>query len=96
MVVLFCIKEIYVLWKLGVAYFYNGWNYLAVFNYWIYFIGFGFRVSTRVHVHVCELVPVRSSRFQNACVCPPPASVCSHWAIDEHTSGMAGDAIRRS
>jgi hypothetical protein len=53
-------------------------------------------VSTRVHVHVCELVPVRSSRFQNACVCPPPASVCSHWAIDEHTSGMAGDAIRRS
>jgi len=45
MVVLFCIKEIYVLWKLGVAYFYNGWNYLAVFNYWIYFIGFGFRVT---------------------------------------------------
>ena len=56
MAIMFCLKEIYMLRKLGVAYFYDGWNYLAVCNYWLHFIGLGFRVSTRVRVNVCLLV----------------------------------------
>ena len=56
MAIMFCIKEIYMLRKLGVAYFYDGWHYLAVCNYWLHFIGLGFRVSTRVRVNVFLLV----------------------------------------
>ena len=45
MVLIFVAKEVYYLAQMKRTYFYNGWHYMAIFNYWLYIIGFGFRVT---------------------------------------------------
>jgi hypothetical protein len=45
MVIIFCIAELHSLSQMGLTYFTNGWHYLSVLNYWLYFIGFIFRVT---------------------------------------------------
>eukprot|EP00277_Geminigera_cryophila_P013696 CAMPEP_0179454308 /NCGR_PEP_ID=MMETSP0799-20121207/38170_1 /TAXON_ID=46947 /ORGANISM="Geminigera cryophila, Strain CCMP2564" /LENGTH=458 /DNA_ID=CAMNT_0021252053 /DNA_START=324 /DNA_END=1699 /DNA_ORIENTATION=+ len=45
MILIFSVKEAYTLRRMGRTYFYNGWHYISIFNYWLYIIGFGFRVT---------------------------------------------------
>ncbi len=45
LVLLGCVKEVYVLRQMGRSYFVVGWHYLAVFNYALYLIGFVFRIT---------------------------------------------------